>query len=342
MPMIDPDLRVARTPPPAWYTDPAVHDQLVRSALTRSWRLILPVAPPSATVVPFELAGQPLLWTQGDDGAERVVSNVCTHRSATMVDAPCSVRTIRCPYHGRRFRLDGAVAAAPGFDALPDDPLPAFPVARLGPWRFTALRDPPEFARWMAPLHRALPDYPWDELAAEPTQSRTFAIEVPWTVYVENYLEGFHIPYVHPELASALDLDAYQQEPSEFGTLQLGLARDGEPTVPGTGYAALYFWLWPTTMINVYPWGVSLNHVEPSGFGRCTVDFQPWVLDPTHRNHGAGGDLDRVERQDQDVIRRVWNGLRAPFAVRGRYSPTHESGVHRFHQLLEWSITRTD
>ena len=63
------------------------------------------------------------------------------------------------------------------------------------------------------------------------------------------------------------------------------------------GVAAWYFWLFPTTMFNVYPWGISINIVEPISVNRTRVRFLPYVWDESRLDTGVSGDLDRVERE---------------------------------------------
>src|SRR5207249_9962741 len=86
--------------------------------------------------------------------------------------------------------------------------------------------------------------------------------------------------------------------------------------------AAYYFWLFPTTMFNVYPWGVSVNVVTPLAVDRTRVSFLPFVWDETKREQGAGGALDRVQREDEAVVEAVQRGVRSRLYDRGRYSPT--------------------
>ena len=44
--------------------------------------------------------------------------------------------------------------------------------------------------------------------------------------------------------------------------------------------------------------------------------------------------LERVELEDQSVVQSVQKGVKSRYYKRGRYSPTHEKGVHHFHGLL--------
>ena len=106
-----------------------------------------------------------------------------------------------------------------------------------------------------------------------------------------------------------------------------------------TKVAALYLWLFPTTMLNFYPWGLSVNVVKPLSPERTRVTFLSFVRDASLRETGAGGDLDRVEREDEAVVEAVQRGVRSRLAARGRYSPTEEVGVHHFHRLLAATVS---
>ncbi|HVS01981.1 MAG TPA: SRPBCC family protein, partial [Thermoanaerobaculia bacterium] len=102
----------------------------------------------------------------------------------------------------------------------------------------------------------------------------------------------------------------------------------------GTRVAAYYFWVFPNLMLNVYPWGLSINVVRPLAVGRTRVSFLSWVWRPEKLASGAGAALDRVEREDEEVVECVQRGVRSRLYRRGRYSPTREQGVHHFHRLV--------
>ena len=344
---IDPDVRTARTPPPEMYGDPGWHAQALDRVWARAWMLLEAVGGEEygSNVVATSLLGEPLLFTRTEGGREHLLSNVCTHRGAVMVDGACRLRHLRCPYHGRRFRLDGTVAGAPGFDGEPGFPeprdhLPRSPLAAFGPWRFGVVAAEPALPAedWLRPLRERLPWVAWDALTHAPAGERHHHLAASWALYVENYLEGFHIPFVHPGLAKVLDSTAYRTELLPFGTLQVGVAQAGAPAHHppagdpdhGTPIGGYYFWLFPGTMVNLYPWGVSLNQVEPVGPRATVVHYRTWVF-------GSGApdpDVDTVELEDQAIIARVQAGIGARRYPGGRYSPTEERGTHHFHRLL--------
>jgi choline monooxygenase len=159
---------------------------------------------------------------------------------------------------------------------------------------------------------------------------------------VDNYLEEFHIPFIHASLADTLDYSTYRTETFAWCNLQLGTTKDpaeafalpaGHPD-RGELVAAYYWWLFPNLMLNFYPWGLSVNLVQPLGPERTRVSFLSYVLDPAKRASGAGADLHRVEMEDEEVVEAVQKGVRSRLYHRGRYSPRREVGTHHFHTLL--------
>jgi choline monooxygenase len=199
------------------------------------------------------------------------------------------------------------------------------------------------FDAWIEPVARRVGWLPVDTFRFDASSSRDYLIECNWALYTENYLEEFHIPYVHgASLGGKLDYDAYHTELYDWGSLQIGVAKGAEPafTPPaghpdeGTRIAGWYFWLFPNLMLNFYPWGLSLNLVEPLGPGRTCVRFLTYGHDDSLRGAGAGGDVHRVEMEDEEVVESVQRGVRSRLYDRGRYSPRRETGTHHFHQLL--------
>jgi len=194
----------------------------------------------------------------------------------------------------------------------------------------------------VAPLRARLEHLPFDELTFDATGARDYVVNANWALYIDNYLEGFHIPYVHNSLAAVIDYGAYAVELERYTVLQVAIARSGETAFEaprshadaGKRVAAYYYWLFPTTMFNVYPWGISVNVVVPLAVDRTRVSFLPFVWDASKREQGAGGGLDRVEREDETIVEAVQRGVRSRLYDRGRYSPTREAGVHHFHRLL--------
>jgi choline monooxygenase len=87
-------------------------------------------------------------------------------------------------------------------------------------------------------------------------------------------------------------------------------------------------------MVNVYPWGASLNVVEPAGPAHTVVRFSSWVWDGTLLGDGAGSNLDAVELEDERVVESVQRGVGARLAGPSMLSPSEERGPRWFHEEL--------
>lgn len=350
---IDPDIFLARTPPGGFYADIFAYDAIREQVFARSWQWVgvHNAVREAGSAFPFSmlegLLDEPLLLTKAEDGLIRLMSNVCTHRGNILVHKPGPCKALRCRYHGRRFDLSGALQSAPGFEACedfpgPEDNLPVVPMAEWGPFLFANLNPRHSFGLWMAEVKNYLHWLPIHQFRLDSTRTKEFTFDAHWVLYVENYLEGFHIPFVHKGLNAAIDIQQYQTELLEWGVLQKAVARDDQAAFDlpaespdfGKRIAAYYFWLFPNLMLNFYPWGLSLNVVKPQGLRRTKVSFLTYVYQPHLLGQGAGADLEGVEMEDEAIVLAVQKGIAARMYQRGKYSPTQEQGVHHFHRLL--------
>jgi len=350
---IDKDIRRASTLPARVYSDPEYFDAQRDRVFARSWQYVGDASRVKAPgrVAPLTLLegclSEPLVLTSDDEGAMRCLSNVCTHRGSIVVEGEGHTRTLRCRYHGRRFGLDGKFVSMPEFDTTvgfpsEKDNLPQLPLERFGPLLFSGLAPEMSFDDWIAPVRDRVSFMPLDQFSADPSTSHDYLINANWALYCDNYLEEFHIPYVHAGLAEKLDYSGYRTERFRWGNLQLGIAKAGEPAFdlpkshPNAGerVGAFYFWLFPNIMFNFYPWGLSLNVVAPLAVGRTKVSFLSYVWNPSLRESGVGAGLHRVEMEDEEVVESVQRGVRSRLYDRGRYSERREVGTHQFHELL--------
>lgn len=353
--MIDPDIRRAATLPGSFYHSPEAFTACREQVFARSWQLISGAEeqlrlPHDA--LPFRFMDyfleEPLLLLRDADNTLHCLSNVCTHRGNLLVTQPGRLeRGIVCGYHGRRFHPDGRFAAMPetaGMENFPcaDDNLARLPLRQWRQFTFTSLDPAVPFEAWVSDMERKIGFLPVEQFRFDAASSRDYLVHANWALYCDNYLEGFHIPFVHKSLAAALDWSAYRTELFSWSNCQVGIGRGGEEVFDlpsghedtGQSVAAYYFWLFPNIMFNFYPWGLSLNIVRPLQPDLTRVSFRTYIWRPEKRTAGAGADVDLVEREDEAVVEQVQQGTRSRFYRAGRFSPEREQGVHQFHRLL--------
>lgn len=355
---IDEDIRYAATLPAEVYSDPRWFGLLRERVFARSWQFVgdadrvrVPGQVHPLTLLEGVL-DEPLVLTRDVQDNLHCLSNVCTHRGTVLCEGDGVETVMRCRYHGRRFALDGRFLSMPEFEGAEGFPseadhLKKVPFGRWGKLLFASLDPAFPLAELLAEMDSRVGWLPVDQAAFDPSRSRDYLVRANWALYCDNYLEGFHIPYVHAGLAGALDYGEYRTELFRYANLQLGVASGGDDVfdLPSSSpdysqrIAAYYFWLFPNTMVNVYPWGISVNVVRPLAPDRTRVSFLSYVWDPSRLDRGAGAGLDRVEREDEAVVESVQRGVRSRLYRRGRYSPSREQGVHHFHRLLERFLT---
>ncbi len=356
--IVEEDIRRAWTLPAWVYTDPEIFASAKSRVFAPSWQLVsnLDRVKAPGQVHPFILLegclDEPLLLSRDRDDHIHCLSNVCTHRGNLVCEHDGMESFLRCRYHGRRFGLDGRFQSMPefeeavGFPSASDD-LPRVEHGTWGKLVFASLAPQAPLDEILTPVAARCSWLPLEQATIDPGRSRDYLVHANWALYCDNYLEGFHIPFVHPSLSGALEYEEYRTELFPRASLQVGIASGADDTFDlppdspdfGQRVAAYYFWIYPNTMLNVYPWGISVNIVRPLAVDRTKVSFLSYVWDPERLDRGAGSGLDRVEREDEIVVESVQRGVRSHLYERGRYSPARERGVHHFHRLLAQALT---
>ena len=350
---VDPLIHRASTLPAAFYTDPQHFNDSLEKIFCKTWQFAgdehLVQFP--YDVFPFTLLegslNEPLLLTRNENDGIMCLSNVCTHRANLVVDNPGKKKKLVCGYHGRRFSLDGKFEHMPEFkeaENFPEacDDLAQIPLYRWRQFLFVNLNPAFDFHQVTDTMEEKIGFMPVEKFWYSPERSKSHIVNAHWALYCDNYLEGFHIPFVHPDLNNALEYNSYQTILYSYSNLQVGYSKDSTEifdlpeghTDHGKHVAAYYFWIFPNMMFNFYPWGLSLNIVNPISKDTCNVSFLTYVYDESKVDGSAGALLNKVEKEDEYVVESVQKGLRSRLYKRGRFSPTREQGVHHFHLLL--------
>lgn len=329
--------------PARFYVAPSMAAIDRRAIFDRGWQLVAHVSQlrDAGDHVVANLAGLPVIAVRGADGVIRVMHNVCRHRAGPIAQCDgLGAKALRCRYHGWTYTLDGQLRSAPemkdaaGFDVA-DIRLPQLAVTVWQGLVFAAVdaAAAPDFGACVAGIDARLgPDRHMERYGNH--HRAAYDIACNWKVYVDNYLEGYHVPFVHPGLNRLLDYRSYRTELERWHSLQWS-PLESDPALYGNG-DALYYWLWPNTMLNILPGRLQTNTVVPLGVDRCRVTFDSY--------YGAAGsdarraaDLafsDEVQHEDIGICEDVQRGMASGSYVPGRLNPLRETGVHHFHELL--------
>ena len=354
---VDKDITKAETLPAAFYRSDEVFELLKETVFGESFQWygsVDELLPVENFVKPLSFMDgfidEPFFLKKSADGVA-CFSNVCTHRGNLIFHHEGTSKRIACGYHGRQWKKDGTLKFMPEFSEVQNFPracdhLKKFATAFLGPQVFVGINPSINIESIFEVMQERIGFLPLVEFNLDTNLSKDYLVNCHWALYCDNYLEGFHIPFVHEDLNAALDYGAYKTELFENGSLQIGYSSGGDEVfhLPeghpdhGKDVAAYYYWVYPNMMFNFYPWGLSVNVVRPISKSKTRVLFRSYVWDSSKLSTGAGAVLDKVEREDEFVVEGVHKGLQSKTYQTGRFSPTREQGVHHFHRLLAASL----
>lgn len=352
------DTAGARTLPAADYVDPARLDREKERVFGRTWQLVARVADllRPGDFVPATILDEPIVVVRDLDGTLRGFSNVCRHRAGQVALAKGNRRSLQCRYHGWTYGLDGSLRACPemeetrDFDKADFGLLPVR-VERFGPFVFACLDpDAPGLHEVLGAIPSEVERAGFDIDAMSLVERRDYVVEANWKVYVDNYLEGYHIPIAHPALFRELDYDAYRVETFRYYSKQHAPIRELKPgeelgrdrrymRSPDGEADAQYYWVFPNTMLNFYPDNLQANIILPLGPERTLTIFEWYFATP---GTGEGWESmqqaiafsDQVQHEDIEICEQVQRGLRSRAYDTGRFSAKRENGVHHFQSLV--------
>jgi phenylpropionate dioxygenase-like ring-hydroxylating dioxygenase large terminal subunit len=347
---INPDISRAWSIPAPFYTDPDVFAQEKERVFARTWQV---VGHHSQLTKPgdfftTELLGEPLLLVRGAQGELRGFYNVCRHRAGPPAEGCGSRKLFRCGYHGWTYGLDGALISAPEFEGQPGFDANEFALVpvRAEEWFNLIFVN---FDSSAEPLIKSLGQLPaqaerFGFTGMRLFERRTYDMKCNWKTYVDNYLEGYHLPSVHPGLNRELDYNAYSVEPYARHVRQFSPIRGAQPgdATPrrypqaSSDLTTDYFWIFPNWMLNCYPDNVSLNIVWPIDVNRSLAIFE-WYLPEEGLGSSAAKSAvefsDQIQNEDVGICETVQKNLHSRSYQRGRYSIRQEAGVHAFHHM---------
>jgi choline monooxygenase len=347
---IDPDICRAWSIPARFYTEGAVFDEEQEKIFRRTWQVVGhrgQLAKPGDYFT-LELLSEPLLLVRGAAGELRGFYNVCRHRAGPPAEGCGSRKLFRCAYHGWTYDLEGKLLSAPEFENVQEFDPAYFTLApiRAEEWSNLIFVNFDPQAR---PLRESLGEMPrqaerFDFAGMKLFQRRTYDMKCNWKTYVDNYLEGYHLPSVHPGLNRELDYNAYTVEPyarhvRQFSPIRGAQPGDASPRRYQEARADLttdYFWIFPNWMLNCYPDNVSLNIVLPLDVERSLAIFEWYLPEKDLGSAAAKASVefsDQIQIEDVAICETVQKNLRSRSYERGRFSVKQEKGVHAFHRM---------
>jgi choline monooxygenase len=366
---------------PDAYTSSEFHALELERIFARSWVPVCvtdEVAEPGSFVV-ADVAGRSLIVCRNRSGELRAHHNVCRHRGTRICDEEHGrvERFFQCPYHAWAYDLDGACLGTPLFtpeSRIPQDQQDAFDMAdvssfdkadhglypaRVDSWGclvFVCL-DPeaPSLAAELGDLPARLAGY---RLGEQRLLRRVeYEIAANWKLVGENFMEYYHLPWVHPGLVKVSPLKAHHRWQGSgmyvgFCTSPIAANTEdgGWEGIPALSTlddddatSARFAWLFPSIAINALPNHTFLLLARPTT--PTSTREVAYLLAHAESVAGAGDSLEReterllafwdeVNREDIGIVERVQAGLADPAYTGGRMCYRFEESVHRFQNMV--------
>ena len=336
------------TIPSKWYYENEFLDEEKKEIFLKEWQLVgshSQIKNPGDVLV-AEIANNPIIVSRQKDNTLKGFYNVCQHRGGPLAYENCSLNKLQCKYHGWVYDLNGNLKSARGFKKSE---------LKVEDYDLT----PVNIAEWMGQVFVNLSSNPVD-LGSQIDEIKTlvspidfsnytfkfresYEINCNWKVYMDNFLEGFHIPFVHPELNKVIDYKSYKTEIYDRFSLQWcpldsELSPYGKSSTPEEN-KAFYFTIFPNIIFNIAPGRLQTNIVEPKGSKSCVVHFDYHFDNPEEANIEQDAEFSEIVQQEDILIcESVQKGLESNGYDQGKFSPLHEQGVLHFQSLIRNSL----
>jgi phenylpropionate dioxygenase-like ring-hydroxylating dioxygenase large terminal subunit len=262
------------------------------------WKKVWQVAcreeniPDIGDVALYEIVGISIMVVRTEPTTIKAFFNACLHQGRALIDRPCQVSELRCPFHGFTWSLRGTIKRIPSPWDYPqiDGKQFSLPELKVGTWGGFVFVN-------MDPHCESLETFLGDltsHFKRAPLTDRYIAAHVAkvlranWKTAMEPFMESFHVLTTHPQiLASNADENSQYDV---FGNFSRAITFSGIPS-PNVK--------WEPTQ--EYMASIAFNNDDPTGAGKAPQTIPEGM---TYRQFGAEQARDRLravigERADQ-------------------------------------------
>lgn len=363
---------------PDAYTSPEFFELEQQKVFASSW---VPVGCISDLRLPGDaivtkVAGQSIIVTRDQEGQLRAFYNVCRHRGTRLLDEGCQKikRFVRCPYHNWAYDLQGKCLGTPLFTGsdIPQDMQGIFDMSsvkkfdkadyglypiNVDSWGFLVLvnldASPDPLPEQLGDVPQRCANYRLEEW--ETVREKVYHIKANYKLIGENFMEYYHLPWVHPELAKVSKMEHHYrwQGPGMYNGMTTtpisnNTAEGGWIGLPPLSTlsssereAARFIWLFPNVAINVLPNHCFIMITEPISPGYTVETTRILVPPESDRSSDREGALDELAKfwdlvnlQDVEIVERVQEGLSTRAYEGGRMCFKFEEPIHRFQNMI--------
>ena len=308
-------------------------------------------------VIPINVSEQPILLVKNTKEEIVAFHNVCSHRCLKLIDQPKNVKKIiSCPYHAWAYDLNGNLIASPHFGGTNNHQPKNFNKKNYGlkpirikvwhDWIFININNnAPKFEKYASTLINQLEGINLEKIL--PVATLDFGkINTNWKFLIENFIEPYHVQFVHKKTTSQPLKDHYTiVDGNCYGS---GVDMKEENATGGSlAVSSRYLSLFPNFIIGTYypgQLGVYLN----SPIDTCHTN-QKRIIYTTENNNLSKAEIKKqkelwwkVHKEDHEICERLQEGRASSVAISGGIlSPHWENSVRAFHEIMIKSIKKS-
>ena len=251
-------------------------------------------------VIRHNFGKESIIMVRQDDGSIKAFYNACPHRGNRLVLGDVAAGDhIRCSYHGWTFDHAGTLVDVQD----PDDFAGGSPCGRVhltelrcdtwGPFVFWCMDDDvAPLLEWLAPFPERLAGYKLDNWVR--VLNLSAACDFNWKIIRDNFNESYHLPTIHPELATfindGLPTTLFEMYPSGHNAMWMigHQATSRRDYVSGDVPPGLYE--------AAEAWGI-----DPKAYRGRTADIREAVIE-AKRTHGRARGYNYDGMTDQQLV----------------------------------------
>ena len=346
--------------PIRWYFDPAIADIEAQTLFAQGPRYV-----GHELMVPNAGDYYSLLWRDhgqvlvNNGSSIELLSNVCRHRQAIMLEGRGNTQNIVCPLHRWTYDLKGQLAGAPHFPGKPCLNLDSSPLKRWNGLLFDGPRNiATDLQNCMAARDLDFSGYRLDSV-------KTAHHHFNWKTFIEVYLEDYHVVPFHPGLSGFVNCDDLRWELGDWHSVQTvgvkeHLRRAGSPVYEkwhevvrrynrdvDPPFGAVWMVIYPNIMVEWYPHVLVVSTVWPDGPEKCTniIEFYyPEEIALFEREYVEAQQKAYFETalEDDEICERMARGRRALIERglddAGPHQSPMEDGMLHFHEFVRRSV----
>lgn len=325
----------------SFYTSPDVFALEIERIFEKAW---ITVGPSALVSEPFQvlterIGNKSFFVRRSPSGSLEGFFNVCPHRAGPIVSpslTPGSSRTLVCQYHGWSFNDDGSLRHARDFGGPvpPSMCLTPVRVAEFASYVFVCLdASAPSLEEYLGAYASVFENIP---LSSYRYHSRSVRrVSCNWKTYAENFLEGYHLPNVHPRLTKDSNASSYTVVMTDDPKWNVHLMDER----PGSSFSSFGF-LYPSYAFNVVQGGFVSERWMPRS--ECEIDlFFEYFFDAASAPDEISGLVEfseLVADEDVRIAELVQQNLASGVYGSGVLSPKWEEPLAVFQNLVRETL----